>query len=503
MATSSPPAPVRRPPGPGSPFPHKTALALLTATALLYGWHRLKDPSAGLAPAIFGEAAALHLPHPPAITNPAQPFNGVQQTAAQTEIQTGIQTTSAAIPGSRQPISATLVDRSGALDPFFASLANLERHGRPEVVTILHYGDSPTTADLITGDARALLQQRFGDAGPGFNLIAKPWPWYGHRSVTITDHGWRSLTGVGSMRQGVYGLGGATLVGGPGAHSSFKLADKSLTSAELQFLTEPGGGSITLSAGETALATVSTAGPADTPATHRVELPAGTGALELTVSGGEVRMLGIDLRKGHSGILYDSLGLNGASTTVVSRTFSPTAWTAELQHAAPALVILNYGTNESTFAGFVQTQYEAELRAAVAKLRAALPDVPVLIMSPMDRGERGGLNEIHTMATIPEIVALQRRVAADLGCAFFDTFSAMGGDGTFARWYAAKPRLVTADLIHPTPQGALIVAEQLVGNLSLGYDRWKRTHGIDRAPEPQAPSGTSPNPSKSLETGGR
>ena len=376
------------------------------------------------------------------------------------------------------PASAVLIDPSGALDPFFAQLANLEQHGHPEVVTILHYGDSPTTADLITGDARALLQARFGDAGHGFNLVAKPWAWYGHRGVTISDHGWRSLTGVGSMRQGVYGLGGVTLVGSAGAHSTFKLDDASQTAAELQYLTEPVGGTLTLSADNAPLATISTAGSPDTPATRLLQLPPGTRQIELNVTAGEVRVLGIDLRKGADGVLYDSLGLNGASTTVISRTFAPGPWAAELHHAAPALVILNYGTNESTFAAFVQKQYEPELRAAIAKLRTALPNVPILLMSPMDRGERGGLNEIHTMATIPEIVAIQARVAADLHCAFFDTFNAMGGDGTFARWYTASPRLVTADLIHPTPQGARIVAEQLVRNLMLGYEQWKQAHGL-------------------------
>ena len=474
MATSSPIAPpppaTPRSPGPGSPFPRKAALAAVTATALLYGWHRFRDPSAGLSPSIFGDAASLHLPHSPAVTSPTQPLNGVQQTAAETRPTTK--------PGTPPPISDVLIDDRGALDPFFAALYSLESHSRPEVVTILHYGDSPTTADLITGDARAMLQERFGDAGHGFNLVGKPWAWYGHRDVAISDHGWRSLTGVGAMRQSVYGLGGATLVGGPDARSTFKLTGKPQTTAELQYLTEPGGGSVTLSAGDTSLATISTDGPSDTPAARELSLPAGASSLTLSVSGGQVKLLGIDFRTGQPGVLYDSLGLNGASTTVLSRTLAPGAWAAELEHARPSLVIINYGTNESGFGAFVRKQYEGELRLAVANLRKALPRVPILIMSPMDRGERGGLNEIHTMATIPEIVAIQKRVAADLGCAFFDTFDAMGGDGTMARWYAAKPRLISADLIHPTPQGAVIVAQQLVTNLGLGYDRWKRAHKI-------------------------
>ena len=48
--------------------------------------------------------------------------------------------------------------------------------------------------------------------------------------------------------------------------------------------------------------------------------------------------------------------------------------------------------------------------------------------------------------TIPRIVALQQRVAHETGCAFFDTYTAMGGEGTMARWYGAHPRLVVVRL---------------------------------------------------------
>ena len=66
-----------------------------------------------------------------------------------------------------------VVDDSRDLDRFYRALHRAE--GREGVVRILHYGDSPTTADMITSDVRTLLQKRFGDAGHGFFLIAKPW----------------------------------------------------------------------------------------------------------------------------------------------------------------------------------------------------------------------------------------------------------------------------------------------------------------------------------------
>ena len=41
-----------------------------------------------------------------------------------------------------------------------------------------------------------------------------------------------------------------------------------------------------------------------------------------------------------------------------------------------------------------------------------------------------------------------------------------------ARWYTGHPRLVAGDLIHPTPQGAAMVAQLLVKDLMTGYDQY-------------------------------
>ena len=94
-------------------------------------------------------------------------------------------------------------------------------------------------------------------------------------------------------------------------------------------------------------------------------------------------------------------------------------------------------------------------------------------MSPMDRGHRVAGGAIETLETIPRLVEIQRRVARDAGCAFFDTFAAMGGAGTMARWYVAQPRLVSADLIHPYPAAGKQIASVFVREIEAGLARFK------------------------------
>jgi lysophospholipase L1-like esterase len=194
--------------------------------------------------------------------------------------------------------------------------------------------------------------------------------------------------------------------------------------------------------------------------------------VQLRVSEGTVQVFGVAFSHGSRGLTYDSIGLNGASTTVMSRAFSPANWSDALQHRNPDLVVINYGTNESGFPAYVDKQYEGELRRAIARVRAALPEASILVMSPMDRGTKAGGDSIVTMPAIPKLVAIQQRVAGELGCGFFDTYDAMGGNGTMAKWYDGQPRMVAADLIHPSPQGARIVARSLTGQLLIGYERY-------------------------------
>jgi hypothetical protein len=74
---------------------------------------------------------------------------------------------------------------------------------------------------------------------------------------------------------------------------------------------------------------------------------------------------------------------------------------------------------------------------------------------------------------LPRLVKIESTVAGEEGVAFFNTFQAMGGEGTMARWYSAEPRLVGADYIHPMPGGAKIVGELLYSALRDGYNEYK------------------------------
>jgi lysophospholipase L1-like esterase len=378
-------------------------------------------------------------------------------------------------PRMKAETAAPLLDDSNqALDHFYQALWRTEKRETGAVTHIVHYGDSPTTADLITGDVRSLLQKRYGDAGHGFILVAKPWAWYRHQDVQLAGSGWQMAPASRfEVGDGLFGLGGVSFTGAGDAHSRILLEDAGHSQFEVWFLRQPEGGVFTLTADGRVLGRVDTSGEGKSPGFVAFRVEAGAAELELAVERGRVRLFGITAEKPGPGVVYDSLGLNGASITVLSRMFNQRHWAEELQHRNPDLAIVNYGTNEADFAAFVDQQYEKELRIAIGRLRRAAPDASILVMSPMDRGQRTGTGEIETMATIPRIVEIQRRVARETGCGFFDTFAAMGGSGTMARWYGAQPRLVSADFIHPFPAGGRKIAVIFAKEIGAGLDRYK------------------------------
>ena len=145
-----------------------------------------------------------------------------------------------------------LVDPHKTLDHFYGALLQ----GGP--VRILHYGDSPTTGDLITADARAMFQKQFGDGGAGFVLMAKPWAWYFHRGVDMDSSKWTiDVAGDTQIKDGLHGLGGASFQGSPGAEANFTVKNEQRT-AEIAYLEQPDGGTFSFEADGNELGTVDT-----------------------------------------------------------------------------------------------------------------------------------------------------------------------------------------------------------------------------------------------------
>jgi lysophospholipase L1-like esterase len=383
---------------------------------------------------------------------------------------------------SREKIRGTpgeLEDPTGhELDHFFGALRKTEAGDAK--TRICHYGDSPITNDGITSTVRRKFQLTFGDAGHGFILISKPWAWYGHSGIKHESTEWSSDPISISNGDRMYGLGGASFESSKDATATFGTVEegeigKAVSSFDIYYLARPGGGDFDVSVDGVHLDRVSTTSERVQSGFHQVRVPEGPHTMTIKATGKrESRLFGVALEAGGHGVQYDSLGVNGAFIGLLARYHAEQHWIEQLRHRGPDLIIIGYGANESQFEGLPMDQYEKDTREVIRRIRTALPEVSILFVGPMDRGERGAGGKILTRPMIPKLIAYQRRIAADSGCAFFDTFTAMGGQGTVARWREAKPRLMGGDFTHPTAQGSEVVGGLIYDALIKAYEQHKQ-----------------------------
>jgi lysophospholipase L1-like esterase len=359
-----------------------------------------------------------------------------------------------------------------AMRSFYSALARTERREPSAVTRILHYGDSHVAADVMTGALRSTLQDRFGDAGPGFVHAGRPWSWYGRAGVVSgSTPRWRTENASrGKKSDGRRGISGVSL------HTEAAGERVWLTAAcsrfDIYLLAQPGGGSVDVRLdGKPCYGAVSLASRvyassyleicADHPGPHTIEVE--------SVAPGPVRVLGFVAETEGPGVVYDALGVNGA------RADDALAWdwaivASNLARRQPDLIVIGYGSNEVSDPDLDPDQYAEEFAELLRRLRRAAPAASLLVIAPPDRAVRvvGRWRPIRRM---PALVAAQRRTALGSGAAFWDLYRAMGARGAIDRWARQPAALAQPDRVHLTRAGYRLVAAALYSELMRAYRR--------------------------------
>jgi lysophospholipase L1-like esterase len=181
-------------------------------------------------------------------------------------------------------------------------------------------------------------------------------------------------------------------------------------------------------------------------------VPDGPHSLTVRALGAVARLYGVALERDTPGVVYDSLGVVGAMGDRLLN-FETEHIKGQIAHRAPDLLVLGFGGNESGNKWLNLERYERDMVRVVAHMRAGRPEMSCMLFAPLDQAQRDARGKIVTLATVPKIAEAQRRIALAHGCAYFDAFMAMGGEGSMARWQRTRPKLATSDLRHATPAG--------------------------------------------------
>ena len=316
------------------------------------------------------------------------------------------------------------------MTPLYDALMRRNELGRPVRIAVL--GDSYIEGDIFTADLRELLQQHYGGSGVGFVPASSQNPGF-RRSVRQVARGWTE-------------------------HSANEHHGYSATWANLtgHYFTAGNGAYVELSGVKNYLSRL------DTCTTSSFYF-AGTGSAGVRASingsneqyftataGNNVGMLTVTGRMGRvrwsvdrpaSGLVYLGASMETESGVVVDNFALRSASGLHLSHVSEKmladldqmrhydLVIIMYGLNVAGKQTSEYVSYRKAMSDAIEHMKASMPGTGFLIVSVGDREQKSG-GSYRTLRGVLSLINVQQQMAYDTHVAFWNLYTAMGGQGS-------------------------------------------------------------------------
>jgi lysophospholipase L1-like esterase len=330
-------------------------------------------------------------------------------------------------------------------------------------LVILQIGDSHTAADYFTGELRQKLQARYGNGGVGYLDAGKPHIGVRSGAMKITaSPGWTYHSIQRSDNIAEFWLSGFNAVA-----------------------TAPGGGAIDISLDGAVKSSADLNGTAVEPVVLRLR-PDGAPSdrvrqIEIRTRGdGVVSIASIGIYQKQAGVSYNNIGYPGATIDLVNK-FDEKLMADGLRRLDPQIVVLVFGTNEASKPNLDAARYERNYEKAIARIKAALPNVQIVLVGPPDGAERpphclgkGPADaachpappsdpnvsasepadcDWHTIAHLDLVRDVERKIAERHGFVYWNWASFNPSQCASHQLVGASPPLMTPDHVHFTPAG--------------------------------------------------
>jgi lysophospholipase L1-like esterase len=185
------------------------------------------------------------------------------------------------------------------------------------------------------------------------------------------------------------------------------------------------------------------------------------------LSGAPVRLFGWVAEK-QTGLTWETLGINGASATMLLD-WNESVLASHIARRDPALIVLAYGTNEALSPKWTSEGYRAAFTEVIARFRRAAPSASILVVGPPDCEMRVGRRRA-AYPHLNQVIDIQREVAYQHGCTFWDWRARMGGPGAVEEWVTAG--LAQPDHVHLTTTGYRMLGQILLDEMMQQYTRF-------------------------------
>ncbi|MDR1403241.1 MAG: GDSL-type esterase/lipase family protein [Tannerellaceae bacterium] len=364
----------------------------------------------------------------------------------------------------------TVNDPFHSLDAFFRELDQLSR-GADTVVSIVHLGDSHIQAGYLSGRAMRLMHQQYGNAGRGWITplkIAKTNEPADYFISTVVKE-WiagRCIQRIPKTPLGPGGIGIQTV----SPFVNFDLAIAPVNGAGYAF------NRVVLYRGEKSMPMLPSGSIKDSAEVFRSPVSptpdvvtdtfhldcltdnlllqstrrkAGTDSL-LPAASFDNLYYGFNLTNGGSGILYHSIGINGA----MYADYTDDDYVRKLALLNPSLLIISLGTNETFGKRFSTADFSSQITSFVSLVRKYMPKSAILLTTPSECYKRVWVNKKRAYIRNENTERAAKviiEVAEKEGIACWDLFAATGGKGSSKNWFNGK--WMRPDRIHLNKEG--------------------------------------------------
>jgi len=362
-----------------------------------------------------------------------------------------------------------VIENADHLQDFFTKLY-LQRTQGGRKINVVHIGDSHILGNFLTAEVRQRLQLEFGDAGRGVIFPYKMINSNGPKDYLVESKAKWSGTNCARDLDEVteYGISGFSAVTStPNGAITFRLRDTSsasismFTKVTVFFRNTPGASEINIE-DETSHQVAQPVFEDEFSQTFYFDRPVSECTIRLKGGGSKASLWldGISIDNERAGVIYHSIGVNGAKFSDFART---KYFARQLKEITPDLIILSFGTNEAQ-AKISPALLERNMDDLVSQVLTQWPHTAILFTTPADSYLRGkGFNP--NMSDVSDII---RQYARKKGFALWDLYHIGGGLNSAASWKSNG--LMSSDSVHYTKLGYIVQGKLLYQSFIKAYN---------------------------------
>ncbi|MCQ2974659.1 MAG: GDSL-type esterase/lipase family protein [Bacteroidales bacterium] len=394
------------------------------------------------------------------------------------------------------------------LNTIFSALSSAD--DLQSLIRILHYGDSQIETDRITGYLRYKLQAQFGGSGPG--LIPAQTAYNYKSPLEVVNSGtWKRYTifpkidtTITHYRYGV--LASFSMLSPPVVipktpdedtayiqnfmddllhpedrevyTGSIKFVHSNVTRANVKLIKQirmfygncKEKFSVKVSDGENILYSDSIS-PSEYYSVKKWTFAESPKDLQMEFSGTQSPEIYGFAMDGNSGIAVDNIPLRGCSGTIFTKMNSQFLQSMYKDLHVKCLILQFGGNTVPSLKPENVHSFKSSFAAQLRLLRRICPDMSIIVIGPADMSTKN-MDNYETYEVLPMVVEDLRQAAFENDCAFWDMYSAMGGQNTMPDWVFHEPPLAEKDFVHFTPQGANVIAKMFYNAFIGCYNRY-------------------------------